>query len=196
MHQFRKIFQPSLTGLGILMLAPFATKSGQGASPTPRLARLATNLLDSMDQEAAYMVRSARTTDHKEAVLAGQVVGTLLDDVFRLDFFERGGPQDRDRSSLRHDRGAASLAPCRSRREAAYADFEHDKSDLAAGKKITTPIHVIWGSRGIAAAGANPLDVWKSWAMHVTGEAVEAGHFMCEEAPRATQRAILNFLAG
>jgi enoyl-CoA hydratase/carnithine racemase len=31
---------------------------------------LATNLLDSMDQEAAYMVRSARTTDHKEAVRA------------------------------------------------------------------------------------------------------------------------------
>jgi haloacetate dehalogenase len=85
---------------------------------------------------------------------------------------------------------------CEDYRAGAYADFEHDKSDLDAGKKITTPLHVIWGSRGIAAAGANPLDVWKSWAMHVTGEAVEAGHFMCEEAPRATQRAILNFLAG
>ena len=31
---------------------------------------LTTDLLDSMDQEAAYMVRSARTTDHKEAVRA------------------------------------------------------------------------------------------------------------------------------
>ena len=31
---------------------------------------LATDLLNSMDQEAAYMVRSARTTDHKEAVRA------------------------------------------------------------------------------------------------------------------------------
>ncbi|MGQ0686267.1 enoyl-CoA hydratase-related protein [Bradyrhizobium sp.] len=31
---------------------------------------LATDLLDSMDQEAAYMIRSARTTDHKEAVRA------------------------------------------------------------------------------------------------------------------------------
>ncbi|MEH2625250.1 enoyl-CoA hydratase/carnithine racemase [Bradyrhizobium sp. AZCC 1719] len=31
---------------------------------------LATDLLDSMDQEAAYMVRSAQTTDHKEAVRA------------------------------------------------------------------------------------------------------------------------------
>lgn len=31
---------------------------------------LTTNLLDSMDQEAEYMVRSARTTDHKEAVRA------------------------------------------------------------------------------------------------------------------------------
>lgn len=31
---------------------------------------LATDLLDSMDQEAAYMIRSARTTDHKDAVRA------------------------------------------------------------------------------------------------------------------------------
>ncbi|WP_028347496.1 enoyl-CoA hydratase-related protein [Bradyrhizobium murdochi] len=31
---------------------------------------LTTGLLDSMDQEAEYMVRSARTTDHKEAVRA------------------------------------------------------------------------------------------------------------------------------
>jgi haloacetate dehalogenase len=85
---------------------------------------------------------------------------------------------------------------CEDYRAGAYADFEHDKSDLDAGKKITTPLHVIWGSRGIAAAGANPLDVWKSWAVQVTGEAVEAGHFMCEEAPHATQRAILNLLAG
>jgi haloacetate dehalogenase len=84
---------------------------------------------------------------------------------------------------------------CEDYRAGAYADFEHDKSDLDAGKKITTPLHVIWGTRGIAAAGAQPLIIWRDWAMQVTGEAVEAGHFMCEEAPDATQRAILKFLA-
>jgi haloacetate dehalogenase len=78
----------------------------------------------------------------------------------------------------------------------AYADFDHDKSDLDAGRKITTPLHVIWGSRGIAASGAQPLIVWNHWAAQVTGEAVEAGHFMCEEAPDATQTALLKFLAG
>jgi enoyl-CoA hydratase/carnithine racemase len=31
---------------------------------------LTADLLDSMDQEAEYMVRSSRTTDHKEAVRA------------------------------------------------------------------------------------------------------------------------------
>jgi 2-(1,2-epoxy-1,2-dihydrophenyl)acetyl-CoA isomerase len=31
---------------------------------------LTADLVDSMDQEAAYMVRSARTTDHREAVRA------------------------------------------------------------------------------------------------------------------------------
>ena len=85
---------------------------------------------------------------------------------------------------------------CEDYRAGAYADFEHDKSDLEAGKKITTPVHVIWGSRGIAAAGAQPLKIWKNWATQVTGEAVEAGHFMCEEAPDPTQKAILKFLTG
>jgi haloacetate dehalogenase len=76
-----------------------------------------------------------------------------------------------------------------------HADFEHDKSDLDAGKKIGAPVHVIWGSQGIAAAGAKPLAIWKNWATQVTGESVEAGHFMREEAPEATQKAILRFLA-
>ena len=33
--------------------------------------------------------------------------------------------------------------------------------------------HVIWGSRGIAAAGAKPLDTWKTWATQITAKAVE-----------------------
>lgn len=84
---------------------------------------------------------------------------------------------------------------CEDYRAGAYADFEHDKSDLNAGKKIAAPVHVIWGTRGIAAAGANPLDTWRNWATQVTGEGVEAGHFMCEENAEATQQAMMKFLA-
>jgi haloacetate dehalogenase len=60
---------------------------------------------------------------------------------------------------------------CEAYRGRSYADFEHDKSDLDA-KKLTTPFHVMWGSRAIAVASTNPLDVWETWATQVTGEAV------------------------
>lgn len=83
---------------------------------------------------------------------------------------------------------------CEDYRAGAYADYEHDKNDHEAGKKITAPVHVIWGTRGIAAGGGKPLDTWRKWATHVTGEAVEAGHFMCEENADATQRAMMKFL--
>src|SRR6266498_5434823 len=56
----------------------FALAKSRAEGPSIALARIkdnldhavTTDLLDSMDQEAAYMVRSARTTDHKEAVRA------------------------------------------------------------------------------------------------------------------------------
>jgi haloacetate dehalogenase len=83
---------------------------------------------------------------------------------------------------------------CEDYRAGAYADYDHDKADLEAGKKITTPTHVIWGTRGIAAAGANPLETWAKWATQLTGEAVEAGHFLCEENPNAVQSSMLSFL--
>jgi haloacetate dehalogenase len=88
-------------------------------------------------------------------------------------------------------------AVCEDYRAGAYQDYEHDKADLEAVRKISVPLHVIWGSRGIAsAAGGSPIETWKRWATTVSGEAVEAGHFMCEENPEATEAALLAFLSG
>jgi haloacetate dehalogenase len=85
-------------------------------------------------------------------------------------------------------------AACEDYRAGAYQDFEHDKADLEAGRKISVPLHVIWGSKGIAsAAAASPIENWRRWATTVSGEAVEAGHFMCEENPGATETALLAF---
>jgi haloacetate dehalogenase len=86
-------------------------------------------------------------------------------------------------------------ALCEDYRAGAYLDFDHDEDDLNAANKISVPLHVIWGSKGIASgAAASPIDVWKRWATTVTGAAIEAGHFMCEENPEDTQAALLDFL--
>jgi haloacetate dehalogenase len=84
----------------------------------------------------------------------------------------------------------------RSRRPAgAYADFEIDKVDRGAGNKITIPMLALWGDAGIASAAATPLDTWKTWATNVAGAPVDSGHFLTEENPDATARALREFFA-
>ena len=92
--------------------------------------------------------------------------------------------------------GGAVIEPPDSRqrnRAGAYADFEIDKADREAGKKITIPMLALWGDAGIASAAATPLDTWKKWATNVSGAPVDAGHFLTEENPDATAKALQEF---
>jgi haloacetate dehalogenase len=85
---------------------------------------------------------------------------------------------------------------CEDYRAGAHADFDADKADREAGNKITVPMLALWGSAGIAAAAATPLDTWRQWATKVTGSPIDSGHFLTEENPDATARALLEFFAG
>ena len=88
-------------------------------------------------------------------------------------------------------------AMCEDYRAGAYADYEIDKADFLAGKKITIPMLALWGDAGIASAAATPLDTWKIWATNVTGAPVDSGHFLTEENPQATAKLLREFfLAG
>ena len=69
-------------------------------------------------------------------------------------------------------------AMCEDYRAGAYADYEIDKADFDAGKKITIPMLALWGDAGIASAAATPLDTWKNWATNVQGAPVDSGHFL------------------
>jgi haloacetate dehalogenase len=87
-------------------------------------------------------------------------------------------------------------AMCEDYRAGAYADFEIDKKDHDAGNKITIPMLALWGDAGIASAAATPLDTWKTWATNVSGAPVDSGHFLTEENPDATAKALREFFAG
>jgi len=86
-------------------------------------------------------------------------------------------------------------AMCEDYRAGAYADFEMDKADREAGNAITIPMLALWGDAGIASAAATPLDTWKSWATNVSGQGIDAGHFLTEENPDATVMALKSFFA-
>ena len=85
-------------------------------------------------------------------------------------------------------------AMCEDYRAGAYADYEIDKADFAAGKKITIPVLALWGDAGIARAAATPLDTWKTWATNVSGAGVDSGHFLAEENPGQTAKLLKEFL--
>jgi haloacetate dehalogenase len=84
-------------------------------------------------------------------------------------------------------------AMCEDYRAGAYVDYELDKADFEAGNKITVPMLALWGNAGIAQAAATPLEIWKQWATHVEGMPVDSGHFLTEENPDVTAKALRAF---
>ncbi|MFL6820370.1 MAG: alpha/beta fold hydrolase [Bradyrhizobium sp.] len=86
-------------------------------------------------------------------------------------------------------------AMCEDYRAGAYADFDIDKADRDAGKKITIPLLAIWGDAGIASAAATPLESWRGWATNVSGAPVDSGHFLPEENPDVTAKALSDFFS-
>ena len=52
----------------------------------------------------------------------------------------------------------------------------------------------LWASRGLLPRLYDTLAVWREWADDVRGEAIDSGHFLAEENPEDTLRALLAFL--
>src|SRR5438093_1201327 len=98
-----------------------------------------------------------------------------------------------------HDRGGCvayrlSLDPPGRLEKLGSLDLAHDEADRAAGKKITFPMLAIWGGAGgIPAETAGPLATWQEWATDVRGFAIDSGHYLAEEAPDATAKALIEF---
>jgi haloacetate dehalogenase len=82
-------------------------------------------------------------------------------------------------------------ASCEDYRAAASIDLEHD----AAAQKIVCPMLVLWGERGVVNRLFDPLADWRAVATDVRGRALQAGHYLAEEAPDDTLRELLQFFA-
>ncbi len=87
----------------------------------------------------------------------------------------------------------SAMAMAEDYRAAATIDLEHDRVDVVAGKKINTPIHVLWGAKGVVQQCFDVLGLWRDRAMNVTGVAVESGHYIPEENPTVVLHEALAF---
>ena len=86
-------------------------------------------------------------------------------------------------------------AMCEDYRAGATFDFALDEADRTAGRKIACPVLALWGAKGQVGGWYDVLGVWRDWAGDVTGEALDCGHYLPEEAPAATLAALAPFLA-
>ncbi|QKZ17298.1 alpha/beta fold hydrolase [Streptomyces chartreusis] len=109
--------------------------------------------------------------------------------------FGRGGPFDPEALAeyRRCFRDPATIhATCEEYRAAATVDLEHDAAD--ADRKVDCPLLVLWGDRGFVGNTYDPVALWRKKAVDVRGEALPGGHFLAEEAPDETLKAVLSFL--
>jgi haloacetate dehalogenase len=87
---------------------------------------------------------------------------------------------------------ATRHAICEDYRAAAGIDLVHDAADEAA--RITAPLMVLWGARGVVGELYDVLDIWRGKATTVTGRALDCGHSPQEEVPGALLEALNGFL--
>ena len=111
-----------------------------------------------------------------------------------------GSPEALDPAAVdeysRHFRKPSVIAAtCEDYRAGASVDLDHDRSDRAAGRRLSCPLLVLWGRQYLAGQAASPLDVWRPWAGDLREVALECGHFLAEEQPEACAAALREFFS-
>ena len=67
---------------------------------------------------------------------------------------------------------------CEDYRASAGIDLEHDREDIAQGRKLEMPLQVLWGAQGVVQRCFDPLKEWQKVAIQVTGQALPCGPFL------------------
>src|SRR5437016_5711804 len=110
-----------------------------------------------------------------------------------LGFFDREALAE----YMRCFRNPATIhAMCEDYRATAGVDLAMDTVDFAAGRKIATPLLLLWGATGAVGRIHQPAEIWKDYAADIRDTAaLPCGHYLSEEAPEETYRALHEFFA-
>jgi haloacetate dehalogenase len=79
----------------------------------------------------------------------------------------------------------SAAAVCEDYRASATIDLEHDRADRAAGRRVTSPLRVLWGAHGVVERCFDVMALWHAAAANVSGRALPCGHYIAEELPAA-----------
>ena len=83
---------------------------------------------------------------------------------------------------------------CEDYRASAGIDLEHDRASRQRGEKIACDLLLLWGERGVIHKLFDPVALWRAQcAGEVLPQLMPGGHFLPEELPGETARALLEF---
>jgi haloacetate dehalogenase len=89
-------------------------------------------------------------------------------------------------------------AICEEYRAAATIDCEIERTDRANGRRISCPLLVLWSAIGPIddwyKESGGPVALWRAWSDDAEGYALNAGHFLAEEAPEQISEAVFRFI--
>jgi len=83
---------------------------------------------------------------------------------------------------------------CEDYRASAGIDLDHERADLAAGRRIACRMLALWGAQGVVGQCFDPLAEWRKLASKVEGRALPCGHYIPEENPAGLLDEVLPFL--
>jgi haloacetate dehalogenase len=73
-------------------------------------------------------------------------------------------------------------------------DRQHEETDRAAGRRVSSPLLVLWSKRDdLEDLYGDPLAIWRTWAEDLRGHSIDSGHHMAEEAPEALAASLGDF---
>jgi haloacetate dehalogenase len=78
-------------------------------------------------------------------------------------------------------------------RAGASIDLEHDRADN--GRKLSCPVLMLWGEKGVVGRNFDVLNVWQDFAADLRGGALPCNHYLAEEEPELTAQRLLEFFA-
>jgi len=73
-------------------------------------------------------------------------------------------------------------------------DADDERAARAAGLRITQPLLVLWSLRDdLEDLHGDPRSIWRSWADDVSGQGIDSGHHVAEEAPEELSARLVRF---
>jgi haloacetate dehalogenase len=83
---------------------------------------------------------------------------------------------------------------CEDYRASATIDLQHDLADMQTSHRLTQPMLVLWGGRGVVGRQFDVLGLWRDRSnVDVSGKALDCGHFLPEEMPDDTLAELEDF---